>query len=375
MSSSNSTFPGNAGPGFGPGRDTSTKGTNIIVAWSVMMTFAALTVGLRFYTRRWIIRVLGLEDWLILAAMIMAIGTCVGFIRQTFSGLGHHVWTLTPEMMVQYRMEQWYGFFFYTMSLACTKMSILVLYLRIMPCGAIRIANFVVMTIVMICNVWVFIGAFIGCIPLAKNWDPTLPGTCLPLLSLTLGNSIMHVITDFIIFALPIPILVKLNMNIKKKIGLLFVFSIGFFVCLISFIRIVAIRQLDFSDLTYAFASIAYWGAVEVNLAIICACLTTIKPLLVHLFPNILGTTHATPYSLGSSIVRPKTAGVSIECTTIVRAEKGFSRLEADVESVKSTNALSPVVSYEMENKNKARMMYTVQISAPSKAHEKLGLH
>jgi len=114
------------------------------------------------------------------------------------------------------------------MSLACTKVSILVLYLRILTTGPIRIANIVVLTIVMICNIWVFVGMFVGCIPLAKTWDPSIPGTCLPQISVTLGNSILHVITDFIIFALPLPVLVKLNMNIKQKVALILVFSLGF---------------------------------------------------------------------------------------------------------------------------------------------------
>lgn len=114
------------------------------------------------------------------------------------------------------------------MSLACTKMSILVLYLRIMPTGPMRTATIVLMVIVMICNIWVFIGAFIGCIPLAKNWDPSLPGTCFGSLVLPLSNSILHIITDFMIFALPIPVLVKLKMHFRKKVGLVLVFSVGF---------------------------------------------------------------------------------------------------------------------------------------------------
>jgi hypothetical protein len=44
----------------------------------------------------------------------------------------------------------------------------------------------------------------------------------------TLGNSIMHIITDFIIFALPLPVLVKLRINKKQKVGLIAVFSLGF---------------------------------------------------------------------------------------------------------------------------------------------------
>ncbi|KAK0642033.1 hypothetical protein B0T16DRAFT_335240 [Cercophora newfieldiana] len=382
--SSNTTTAGEGGPGFGlgfgpgfepgsaPDLDTSTLSTNVIVAWSIMMSFAAVTVGLRFYTRRLIIHVLGIEDWLILAAMILAVGACVGFIRQTFSALGHHIWTVAPEAMTKWGMEQWYSFLFYTMSLACTKMSILFLYLRIMPFGLIRIANQVVMAIVMICNIWVFVGFFVNCIPLAKTWDPSVAGSCLPMLSVTLGNSILHVITDFAIFVLPIPILVKLKINYKKKVGLVLVFSLGLFVCLVSMIRLISLTRLDYSDVTYTVSTIAYWGAVEVNLAIICACLTTLKPLLVHLFPRALGTTDVTPYTLGSSM-RPKAGAVNVQRTTVVQAEEGsFTRL--DDESVKSTNALSPAATYEMESHAKYAATYTVHVAAPSKAHEKLGL-
>lgn len=47
--------------------------------------------------------------------------------------------------------------------------------------------------------------------------------------------------------------------------------------------------RLDTTDATYSFAVLAYWGAVEVNLPIICACLTTIRPLLNKLLPWLLG--------------------------------------------------------------------------------------
>jgi hypothetical protein len=123
--------------------------------------------------------------------------------------------------------EQFYSFTFYTASLAITKIPILFLYMRVMVHGAQRIAIYVVLAIVMVCNVWVFIANFIQCIPLQVVWDPSVKGTCLGIAS-TLGNSIMHVITDFIVFALPIPTLAKLKIHRKQKIGLMMVFSIGF---------------------------------------------------------------------------------------------------------------------------------------------------
>ena len=62
-------------------------------------------------------------------------------------------------------------------------------------------------------------------------------------------------------------------------------------VCLVSLIRIVTITRMDFEDVTWKFAVLAYWGAVEVNLAIICACLMTLKPLVVRVWPTLLAST------------------------------------------------------------------------------------
>jgi hypothetical protein len=62
--------------------------------------------------------------------------------------------------------------------------------------------------------------------------------------------------------------------------------------CLISVIRIAILHSVDFlADPTYELAPLAVWGAVEVNLAIICACLTTLKPLVVRVFPRLLRST------------------------------------------------------------------------------------
>lgn len=49
---------------------TSNLQTSIIAAWVVMTVLAATTVCMRFYTRRLILHILGVEDWLILASMV-----------------------------------------------------------------------------------------------------------------------------------------------------------------------------------------------------------------------------------------------------------------------------------------------------------------
>jgi hypothetical protein len=123
--------------------------------------------------------------------------------------------------------ERFYSFLFYAMSLAFAKLSILFLYMRFLVHGPQRIANYILLGIITACNIWVFITNFIQCIPLEAQWNPEVKGTCLGL-AVSIGNSILHVITDFFMFLLPIPTLLKLKVNTKQKIGLPLVFSLGF---------------------------------------------------------------------------------------------------------------------------------------------------
>ncbi len=66
----------------GPLGDISNQQASVITTWIIMTALAAVAVSMRFYTRRLILHILGLEDWLILAAVVFALGACVGFVRR-----------------------------------------------------------------------------------------------------------------------------------------------------------------------------------------------------------------------------------------------------------------------------------------------------
>jgi hypothetical protein len=98
-------------------------------------------------------------------------------------------------------------------------------------------------------------------------------------------------------------------------------------------------------DITYDMARIAYWGVVEVNLAIICACLTTIKPLLVKWFPRLLGSnvgTYATEH--GSRQTREEPGR-----TVITSSQHRKTRRRSFIELRDSHNRLSTSEERSME--------------------------
>lgn len=100
---------------------------------------------------------------------------------------------------------------------------------------------------------------------------------------------------------------------------------------MISIIRVVTLSKLDRSDTTYDVAIVAYWGAVEVNLPIICACLTTIRPLLNRLFPGLLGP--RTSQYKGASLALSSQPPLQVAGDPVTIAEAGRSREDCEPSS------------------------------------------
>jgi hypothetical protein len=68
---------------------------------------------------------------------------------------------------------------------------------------------------------------FSQCAPLQKAWNPAVPGKCLNLLTFFYVSFGIKLATDIVLFCLPIPLLGSLKMGLGKKIGIIFMFSLG----------------------------------------------------------------------------------------------------------------------------------------------------
>ncbi|KAK0634237.1 hypothetical protein B0T17DRAFT_297 [Bombardia bombarda] len=175
---------------------------------------------------------------------------------------------------------------FYNLSLCFTKISILLLYLRILVTfDYIRKATYITLAIVVIYNLWAFAVYFAMCIPLARAWDHNVKGSCRGATTWWAVAS-LHIITDFMIFLLPIPVVTTMTIPRRQKAGLLLAFAMGFFVCLVSLLRTLWLRdRVNSKDTTWDLVTIANWSIAEINVAILCACVPTLKPLLKKMDP------------------------------------------------------------------------------------------
>ncbi|EGS17100.1 uncharacterized protein CTHT_0074290 [Thermochaetoides thermophila DSM 1495] len=301
------TVPENGAPWLSAPEDIphDTRQVNIIVSASVCWVIAAFFVSLRFYTRGVIIHVLSWSDWCILLALIFAGATCAGLIDQAIHGSGRHVWDLDStdtDGAIAWSRAAWYSILFYHLTLSFSKLSILLLYIHIFAFKWARKAGIVLLVVVLIVSVYMMLCTFTACIPLHSYWDFRYTGKkyCHPQ-SIWWSNTGLHMVTDFLIFMLPMPVVWTIKLPRRQKVILSFVFGFGFLVCFISILRLLKLIKMHTRpdpDWTYWAASLSYLTAVEVNSAIICASVMTLKPLLAKFWPRLLSSN---PYSDSSS--------------------------------------------------------------------------
>jgi len=198
----------------------------------------------------------------------------------------------------------------YVLSMICTKLSILCLYIRILTYDHARFAAKILLAIVLVSHVYILATLATACVPLDAFWDFSKRETsyCHPQ-SIYWSHAGLNIVTDFLIFLLPLSIIHKIRSPKPQKIALCVIFVLAFrsvaqnpffhemtwlilhSVCIISLTRVALLaRDLDrgMTDVTWDAVSTATWNSWEINMAIVCACLTTMKPVVTRFFPSLL---------------------------------------------------------------------------------------
>jgi hypothetical protein len=151
------------------------------------------------------------------------------------------------------------------------------------------------------------------------------------------SNAIVIIVTDLIIAALPVRFIWSLQIEKRQKIALVGVLTIGWFVCVISIIRlyilVVFFEHQD--DPAYYGAPNAYWSSIEMNLAIVCASLPALKPLIVKIIPGF-SSSHAS----GSGETAPSRRRTANGLARIGSARPTFDE-RIELGSIKAFNSTS----------------------------------
>ena len=134
---------------------------------------------------------------------------------------------------------------------------------------------FAILIILTTCSIFLLI---FQCTPAKGAWDTiatghlTTPPRCIAESDLSNPLSIVHIVLDFCLLAVPIVVLWRVQLAWSTKIRLYMLFSVGAVCCFTSVMRQVTQGRLK-SDFLYNSSTLVYWTAVDLTLSIVVASL------------------------------------------------------------------------------------------------------
>lgn len=116
----------------------------------------------------------------------------------------------------------------YGLATSFIKMSFLFQYRRIFPSPFMQIASLNALIFVAMFLLVQLFTAIFTCVPIAAMWDSSVKARCINRLAVWYTNAAINIVTDLVVFTLPLPVLGSLKLPTKQKAVLLGVFCLGF---------------------------------------------------------------------------------------------------------------------------------------------------
>ncbi|KAI9376289.1 hypothetical protein BJX61DRAFT_417835 [Aspergillus egyptiacus] len=259
---------------------------------SITLTcLSTIAVALRLFIRIRLVCAPGWDDWFLLFAQITDYAFFGLLLAEHAFGLGKPQASLTPdEFRMQLKML-WMSVPLYNLSLTLTKISMVLLYMRLFPTKTYKIISTVLLVLIVCSGIWMVLGTVLICIPIHAFWDQDIEHTCLSRAAVWYTNAALQITGNLVLVALPMPQLIRLQIPLRQKLCLIFIFALGLFVCATGVARVYALyRFLTTTDYSQNNAFIATWSFIESSVAILCVSLPVFRQLYVHIVPRKLRT-------------------------------------------------------------------------------------
>ncbi len=136
---------------------------------------------------------------------------------------------LVPSLLILCFQIHMQALVTYGLTITLVKISILLLYRRIFNSPAFKQATLVVGAL---CIAWSLADVFTAlfqCSPVSAAWNQALlvSSQCKDIKKIMMGITISNMFIDFIILCMPLPVVWKLQLSTRKKLGVCFIFVLG----------------------------------------------------------------------------------------------------------------------------------------------------
>lgn len=182
------------------------------------------------YTKAFVIKKIVWEDITCVIAWI----SFMAFIGIEYSigthGGGTHRWNvLYRDVQYNWRYSS-YGDIVYSLALLFTKLSILLLILRVFCTVQKNAGYWCTLSLIWLNTIFYTVYFFIpifSCTPRMKIWAPDTPGFCMEINILYYASAIFNMVSDILMLTVPIILIWNLQTSIRRKVGVSAIFLTG----------------------------------------------------------------------------------------------------------------------------------------------------
>ncbi|KAI0010007.1 hypothetical protein F4779DRAFT_579574 [Xylariaceae sp. FL0662B] len=273
-----------------PELDNPPHNNDLAIAVTILcLSISVILVLIRVYSRVFVMKHVRVEDFVGLAAFgnYAAYMYCVfRFLRNT--GFFVHQWNVRLKKLPEFLYIILIGSNFYAVNIMCIKVAIMLEWLRVFVPGRTRNTFYWSCWAVLIVNTTYYIANVVAinltCIPYQAIWDITMSGKCLNQKALDTSSAIINLVSDLVIMGLAQQVIWRLQMSIKKRLGVSLIFAAGIFGCIAGCFRLaVTVQYQKDKDLTYSVSSVIMWAIGEMTAGFLVFCV----PAAPKAFNNI----------------------------------------------------------------------------------------
>ncbi|SPQ21475.1 21ddf509-0fbb-4637-ba98-7ed8b8a61aa5 [Thermothielavioides terrestris] len=251
---------------------------------AVFLALAVAAVFLRFFNKFKTTRKYGWDDWFLLLALAGCVAYSAIAFEETNHGLGTDVWAVEPDDITYLFTGFYISMLMYAASRLFIRHSIILFYLRIFTIGNPRPIVIGTMVVNTALSVGVVLSVAFQCQPVSlfwTRWDLQHEGHCLPSMPVFWSGAIATMVMDVWVILLPLPYVARLQLSLKKRLGVSFMLAIGVSVVAFSILKFLAVNNIDkASNPTVSFARVGIWSALEIDLGVLCTCLPSMRLLI-----------------------------------------------------------------------------------------------
>ncbi|KAK6510279.1 hypothetical protein TWF481_004996 [Arthrobotrys musiformis] len=266
---------------------------SVLPLFVVFTVVSTVVMALRLWSRWSLLGRIQIFDWAALFSYFLIVAWGAYGVHASLVGGDMASWCDRSYFQIKQQSIAYnIGMTTYPMVVLSIKLALLIFYYQLSTWAALRTAVLIT-GFISVGNAFGGFFAFLFQCNRVNFWDAEfdLSLECkVRTLKAILGTGVVNIITDALVWVIPMPLVWRLQLYPRERIIAFFTFGLGGIACVAAAVRLKAVQDsirfgINGKD---SILPIIAWGIIELNLALICSSAPALRALLMKHVPKLI---------------------------------------------------------------------------------------